>query len=47
LRKDGDIEAGAPAALAVVGAGWAGNVELGGGGIGGVDGCDRVDAIVA
>jgi len=47
LREDGDIETWAPAALAIVDARGAGDVELGSGGVGGVDGRDRVDAVVA
>jgi len=47
LREDGDIKAWAPAALAIVDARGACDVELGSGGVGRVDGCDRVDAVVA
>jgi hypothetical protein len=47
LRKDGDIEAWAPAAFGVIGVGRASDVELGSRGFDGVDGRDRINAIVA
>ena len=46
MGEDGDVEAWAPAAFGVVGVGRASDMELGSRGIDGVDGRDRVNAIV-
>lgn len=48
MGEDSDVEAWAPATfVAVVGIRRAGDVKLGSGGIDGVNGRDRVNAIVA
>jgi hypothetical protein len=46
LGEDGNVEAWTPATFGVIGVGRASDVELGSGGIDGVDGRDRVNAIV-